>query len=163
VADLRAATGLDRTETIRREGAPIPLTPLRRWDNGHDVVLAGDAAGVVAPASGEGIYYAMVGGQLAAQAVEAYLDTGDARTLAMARKRFMKAHGRVFWILGIMQHFWYSSDKRRERFVSICRDPDVQQLTFDAYMNKELVRAKPMAHVRIFFKDLAHLFGLVRA
>jgi len=38
----------------------------------------------------------------------------------------------------------------------------VQQLTFDAYMNKELVRAKPMAHVRIFFKDLAHLVGVVR-
>jgi geranylgeranyl reductase len=163
VADLRAATGLAGTETIRREGAPIPLTPLRRWDNGRDVVLAGDAAGVVAPASGEGIYYAMVGGQLAAQAALAYLATGDAKALATARKRFMKAHGRVFWILGIMQRFWYSSDARRERFVSICRDRDVQQLTFDAYMNKELVRKKPMAHVRIFFKDLAHLFGLVRA
>jgi len=24
------------------------------------------------------------------------------------------------------------------------------------------VRKKPMAHVRIFFKDLAHLFGMVR-
>jgi geranylgeranyl diphosphate/geranylgeranyl-bacteriochlorophyllide a reductase len=30
-------------------------------------------------------------------------------------------------------------------------------------MNKRLVRAKPMAHVRIFFKDMAHLLGLVRA
>ena len=40
-----------------------------RWDNGRDVVLAGDAAGVVAPASGEGIYYAMLGGRLAADAV----------------------------------------------------------------------------------------------
>ena len=30
-------------------------------------------------------------------------------------------------------------------------------------MNKELVRAKPVAHVRIFFKDLAHLIGLVPA
>ena len=28
-------------------------------------------------------------------------------------------------------------------------------------MHKKLVRAKPMAHVRIFFKDLAHLAGLV--
>jgi geranylgeranyl reductase len=28
-------------------------------------------------------------------------------------------------------------------------------------MNKELVRADPMAHVRIFFKDVAHLFRLV--
>jgi geranylgeranyl reductase len=43
---------------------------MKRWDNGRDVLLAGDAAGVVAPASGEGIYYAMVGGQLAAEAVE---------------------------------------------------------------------------------------------
>lgn len=163
VGDLRAATGLEAAETIRREGAPIPLKPLRRWDNGHDVVLAGDAAGVVAPASGEGIYYAMLGGELAADAVATFLATGDTRALATARKRFMKAHGRVFWILGLMQRFWYSSDGRRERFVSICRDRDVQQLTFDAYMNKELVRAKPMAHVRIFFKDLAHLFGLVSA
>jgi geranylgeranyl reductase len=74
----------------------------------------------------------------------------------------MRAHGRVFWILGMMQRFWYANDRRRERFVSICRDPDVQQLTWQAYMHKKLVRAKPMAHVRIFFKDLAHLAGLVR-
>jgi geranylgeranyl reductase len=61
-----------------------------------------------------------------------------------------------------MQRFWYSSDKRRERFVSICRDRDVQQLTFEAYMNKQLVRARPLAHVRIFLKDMAHLLGLAR-
>ena len=67
------ATGLGGAETIRREGAPIPLKPLRRWDNGRDVVLAGDAAGVVAPASGEGIYYAMLGGRLAAEAVDEFL------------------------------------------------------------------------------------------
>ena len=127
------------------------------------MVLAGDAAGVVAPASGEGIYYAMVGGRLAAEAADDFLRTGDARALASARKRFMKAHGAVFWILGIMQCFWYTSDKRRERFVSICRDPDVQQLTWDAYMNKELVRARPLAHVRIFWKNVAHLTGLVPA
>jgi geranylgeranyl reductase len=162
VEQLRAEAGLAGCETVRREGAPIPLKPLRRWDNGRDVVLAGDAAGVVAPASGEGIYYAMAGGRFAAEAVDQLLRTGDARALATARKRFMAAHGRVFWVLGMLQRFWYSSDKRRERFVSICRDPDVQQLTWQAYMHKKLVRAKPLAHVRIFFKDLAHLFGLVR-
>jgi geranylgeranyl diphosphate/geranylgeranyl-bacteriochlorophyllide a reductase len=163
VGSLRELTGFSGAETVRKEGAPIPLKPLKRWDNGRDVVLAGDAAGVVAPASGEGIYYAMFGGRLAAQAVNSFLSTGDARTLQSARRQFMELHGRVFWILGIMQRFWYGSDSRRERFVSICKDKDVQQLTFDAYMNKELVRAKPMAHVRIFFKDLAHLLGLARA
>jgi geranylgeranyl reductase len=162
VGALRDAAGLADTETIRREGAPIPMHPLRRWDNGRDVVLAGDAAGVVAPASGEGIYYAMTGGRLAAQAVAAFLATGDTRALALARRRFMKAHGRVFWILGMMQRFWYANDRKRERFVSICRDRDVQHLTWQAYMHKKLVRARPLAHVRIFVKDLAHLAGLVR-
>jgi len=159
---LRRVSGLGATETLRREGAPIPLKPLPRWDNGRDVVLAGDAAGVVAPASGEGIYYAMYGGKLAAEASLAYLASGQPRDLQLARKRFMKAHGKVFWVLGVMQYFWYSSDKRRERFVSICRDRDVQQLTFESYMNKELARKKPMAHVRIFLKDVAHLFGMAR-
>jgi geranylgeranyl reductase len=160
VAELRAKTGMDACETVRVEGAPIPLKPLKQWDNGKDVVVAGDAAGVVAPASGEGIYYAMYSGQMAGEAVAQMIKSGDARALASARKRFMSAHGRVFWVLGIMQHYWYSSDNRRERFVSMCDDPDVQDLTWKAYMNKELVRAKPAAHVRIFLKNMGHLLGL---
>ena len=162
VGALRDAAGLQGSETLRREGAPLPMKPLPRWDNGRDVVLAGDAAGVVAPASGEGIYYAMAGGRLAAEAVESLLVTGKAASLKLARKRFMKAHGTVFRVLGIMQWFWYSTDRRRERFVKICEDRDVQQLTFESYMNKELARKKPMAHVRIFFKDVAHLLGMAR-
>jgi geranylgeranyl reductase len=161
VRDLRALAGFEAMETVRREGAPIPLKPLRRWDNGRDVIVAGDAAGVVAPASGEGIYYAMLTGRLAANAALNFLETDDCRALSQVRRRFMKEHGRVFWILRIMQYFWYCSDKRRERFVSICRDPDVQRLTWDAYMNKKLTRVDPMAHARVFFKDLAHLFHLV--
>ena len=163
VEKLREMSALDHSATVRREGAPIPMKPLRRWDNGLDVVLAGDAAGVVAPASGEGIYYAMAGGRFAAGAVQRLLVTGDARALKLARRNFMKAHGMVFWVLGIMQRFWYSTDRRRERFVSICKDPDVQRLTWQAYMHKKLVRAKPLTHVRIFAKDMAHLLGIVRA
>ena len=161
VSALRGATGLEAVKTIRKEGAPIPLKPLKRWDNGRDVVLAGDAAGVVAPASGEGIYYAMLGGRLSADAAEQCLATGDARALKTARKRFMKEHGRAFFVLGIMQYFWYSSDKRRERFVSLCRDPDIQRLTWESYMNKTMPRRDPLAQIKIFFKDLAHLFRLV--
>ncbi|WP_375463683.1 geranylgeranyl diphosphate reductase [uncultured Methylobacterium sp.] len=161
IRNLREATGLAAGETVRREGAPLPLKPLGKWDNGRDVLLTGDAAGIVAPASGEGIYYAMLGGRLAAEAADAFIRTGDAHALTQARRRFMKLHGRVFLVLRIMQAVWYRNDGLRERFVSICRDKDVQQLTWEAYMNKELVRKKPMAHVRIFFKDLAHLFRWV--
>lgn len=159
VTELRERSGLSGAKLVRGEGAPIPMKPLSRWDNGKDVVLAGDAAGVVAPASGEGIYYAMVGGEFAAEASLAFFETGKVAALKLARKKFMKAHGRVFWILGVMQYFWYANDKRRERFVAICKDPDVQYLTWQAYMNKELAKSRPASHVRIFFKDVAHLFG----
>ena len=160
---MRKQVGLEGCETIRTEGAPIPLKPLKRWDNGRDIVVAGDAAGVVAPASGEGIYYAMACGRLAADAVWQFLATGKPSALRQARKAFMAKHGKVFWILGIMQYFWYSSDKRRERFVKMCADPDVQYLTWQSYMHKELVRRKPVAHAKIFVKDMGHLLGLSRA
>jgi geranylgeranyl diphosphate/geranylgeranyl-bacteriochlorophyllide a reductase len=167
IADFRKKTGLDGLETLRKEGAPIPMKPLKRWDNGRDVILAGDAAGVVAPASGEGIYYAMFCGRLAAESVQLALQANTqraaAKALAGARKHFMKSHGRVFWVLGLLQYFWYRNDRRREQFVKICRDPDVQKLTWESYMNKELVRGKAMQHIRIFVNDVRHLMGFARA
>ncbi|MBD3665044.1 geranylgeranyl diphosphate reductase [Sulfitobacter sp. TSTF-M16] len=160
-AELRVASGLEHCRTIRREGAPIPLRPMDRWDNGRDVVLAGDAAGVVAPSSGEGIYYAVVGGRVAATAAAACLATGRVRDLGLARKLFMREHKQVFRVLGAMQNAYYRSDERRERFVSLCHDIDVQRLTFEAYMNKRLVKARPLAHLKIGIKNLAHLTRLV--
>ena len=99
---------------------------------------------------------------MVASAVHACLKENNPKHLAQGRKQFMREHGRVFWVLGVMQYFWYQNDKRREKFVKICEDQDVQRLTFESYMNKELARRDPMAHVRIFLKDMAHLLGLAR-
>lgn len=161
-AQLRADAGLSGCQTLRREGAPIPLRPLDVWDNGRDVVLAGDAAGVVAPSSGEGIYYAMVGGRVAATAAQAALASGRGRDLALARKLFMRDHKTVFRVLRQMQDAYYKNDDRRERFVSLCHDLDVQRLTFEAYMNKQMKFSKPLAHVKIGIKNMLHLTGLVK-
>lgn len=159
VGALRRAAGLEGVDTLRREGAPIPLQPLRRWDDGRNVVLAGDAAGVVAPASGEGIYYAMFGGRLAAEAVERFLLTGDARTLGAARRRFMREHGGTFRALGLMQRFWYANDWVRERFVALCGDRDIQTLVWNAYLNKSMGHPSPMVFLRIVLKNIAQLAG----
>jgi geranylgeranyl reductase len=163
VASLREREGLEGLTTVREEGAPIPLKPLPRWDNGRDVILAGDAAGVVAPSSGEGIFYAMTCGRFSAEAAIEALATGNPRRLARARRRFLRAHGNVFRVLSMMQWFWYRSDRRREGFVAICEDPDVQRLTFEGYMNKKLVRGSPLAHLRIAMKNFGHLSGVIRA
>ncbi|MFN3318856.1 MAG: geranylgeranyl diphosphate reductase [Allorhizobium sp.] len=157
---LKLAAGLGNCRVIRREGAPLPLKPMRRWDNGRNILLAGDAAGTVAPSSGEGIYYAMLCGRLSAEAAHQSLLAGNGRALAGARKTFMQAHGRVFLILGIMQKIWYRNDRLREKFVAMCADPDVQRLTWESYLNKKLVRRDPLAHLRVFAKDLAQLFGM---
>lgn len=161
---LRAGHGLGEAETIREEGAPLPLKPMRKWDDGKNVLLCGDAAGVVAPSSGEGIFYAMLSGRYSAEAAIEALEATQARSLARAlasaRKRFMKEHGRVFFILGLLQYFWYSSDRRREKFVAMCEDRDVQRLTWESYLNKRLVRREPLAHLRVFVKDVRQLIGL---
>lgn len=157
---LRARAGLADAPLHRAEGAPLPLRPLRRWDDGANTLLVGDAAGTVAPASGEGIYYSMLSGRLAAEAGVTFLRKGDARVLGEARRRFMRSHGRVFFVLGAMQGFWYRSDRRRERFAAICADRDVQRLTWQSYLDKRIVWSDPLAHLRVFFKDLAHVVGL---
>ena len=159
VGALRRIAGLDGLETLRREGAPIPLHPLRRWDDGCNVVLAGDAAGVVAPASGEGIYYAMFGGRLAAEAIDMFLATGDARALATARRRFMREHGGTFRALGLMQRFWYANDWLRERFVALCGNRDVQALVWNAYLKKRMGRPDPIVFLRIAWSNIAQLAG----
>ncbi|MEM8651371.1 MAG: geranylgeranyl diphosphate reductase, partial [Pseudomonadota bacterium] len=140
VSRLREDIGMTDAELVRHEGAPIPMKPIKRWDNGKNIIVTGDAAGVVAPASGEGIYYAMACGRFCASAVQETLETGDATNLASARKVFMKEHGKVFWVLGLLQYFWYGGDRRREQFVKICEDKDVQRLTWESYMHKRLVK-----------------------
>ena len=160
VSALRTISGLDTAETIRKEGAPIPMKPMKRWDDGKGVLVSGDAAGVVAPASGEGIYYAMLCGRLSADAVNEFLLSGKPAALKAPRKRFMKLHGRTFWALGLLQYFWYHSDKRREQFVEMCKDEDVQTLTWQSYTQKKLVKKKRKEHLRVFVKDVAQLLGL---
>ncbi len=160
VSALRTISGLDTAETIRKEGAPIPMKPMKRWDDGKGVLVSGDAAGVVAPASGEGIYYAMLCGRLSADAVNEFLLSGKPAALKAPRKRFMKLHGRTFWALGLLQYFWYHSDKRREQFVEMCKDEDVQTLTWQSYTQKKLVKKKRKEHFRVFVKDVAQLLGL---
>jgi geranylgeranyl reductase family protein len=91
VGDLRAR-GLMSGESQRRNFTPflIPIGgPLRRTAAGR-VLLAGDAGGFVNGFSAEGIYYAMVTGDLAADAVVAARRDGTVQP-AIARRRYVRA------------------------------------------------------------------------
>ena len=91
VGDLRAR-GLMNGESQRGNFTPflIPIGgPLRKTAAGR-VLLAGDAGGFVNGFSAEGIYYAMVTGELAAEAVLAARRDGVVRPAA-ARRAYVRA------------------------------------------------------------------------
>ncbi len=73
---IEQTTGL--REGYRIKGHHIPFGDVRHTPGAGTVLLAGDAAGLVDPITGEGIAYAMESGQHAAQAVVDALQGGEA-------------------------------------------------------------------------------------
>jgi flavin-dependent dehydrogenase len=63
-----ASLGLGEARALRVRGAPIPVAPRRDPARGR-VLLAGDAAGLADPLTGEGISLAILSGRLAAEAL----------------------------------------------------------------------------------------------
>lgn len=153
---LKRHLGVDEAPMLR-EGAPIPLKPYNRWV-ANRVALVGDAAGLVASSSGEGIFYAMKSGQMAAQAMlECAADLRNERLHKAYQKAFLKKYGATFRFLEMMQNAYYKNDARREAFVAICRDRGVQDMTFQSYMYKTIVRMPVIDGVRIMSKNLYHM------
>ncbi|MGY6633229.1 MAG: geranylgeranyl reductase family protein [Alkalilacustris sp.] len=72
----RHGAGADRPEALRCKGAFLPAGDVRAVPGRGAVLLAGDAAGLVDPMTGEGIGHAIVSGKLAAAAAAAALAKG---------------------------------------------------------------------------------------
>lgn len=73
----------------------IPLKPLHRTYS-HRTLVVGDAAGLAKPTTGGGIYYALLSGELAAEAANEALTAGDlsARRLSGYEKAWKALFGR---------------------------------------------------------------------
>ena len=79
--------GLGETSVRRVRGAPIPVRPRRDAARGR-VLLAGDAAGLADPLTGEGISLAILSGRLAAESLlAARLDSRQAARVYLAALR----------------------------------------------------------------------------
>jgi geranylgeranyl reductase family protein len=136
VGELRAR-GLMEGESQRRNFTPflIPIGgPLRKTAEGR-VLLAGDAGGFVNGFSAEGIYYAMVTGDLAAGAV---LDTrrGQAIVPARARRAYVRAWkqeiGAELRDSVLIQRYLFHSPARMDRVVRGARTrPEFSRILVD--------------------------------
>jgi geranylgeranyl diphosphate/geranylgeranyl-bacteriochlorophyllide a reductase len=136
------------------EAAKIPMKPRRSFSQ-ERAILVGDAAGLVTPANGEGIFFAMRSGKLGAQGMIARIR--DHKPLSDYEKQFRGLYAPIFFGLQVLQSVYYKNDRLRESFVAICEDRDVQEITFDSYLYKKMVPAPWSVQMKIMAKNVYHL------
>ncbi len=136
------------------EAAKIPMKPRRSFTQ-EKAILVGDAAGLVTPANGEGIFFAMRSGKLGAEAMIEHIKKKT--PLHNYEKEFRKLYAPIFFGLEVLQSIYYRNDRLRESFVAICADDDVQRITFDSYLYKKMVPAPLSIQMKILSKNIIHL------
>jgi len=99
------------------KGGILPVFPLKKT-YGDRVLLCGDAAGFINPITGEGIYYAMMSGTMAAEVIVDALKTDriNARFLSRYQKKWLKEFGNDLKFLGRFNRQW---GKNSETFVRL--------------------------------------------
>ncbi|HIG99113.1 MAG TPA: geranylgeranyl reductase family protein, partial [Thermoplasmata archaeon] len=100
------------------KGATLPIFPLENTYRDR-VVLCGDAAGFINPITGEGIYYAMVSGQLAAKVISDGLKSHDLsyRFLARYQKLWNDDFGKDLKALGRFNNQWGKDSEKIVRLM----------------------------------------------
>jgi menaquinone-9 beta-reductase len=87
----------------RVSGYPIPFHNFMKQPGKGNVLLAGDAAGLVEPITGEGMYFAMLSGKLAAEAILSKKDALEAY-IAAFRSRIYPLFQQAFWLRKAFYH-----------------------------------------------------------
>lgn len=117
-------------EFVRYYGGSIPM---RLWERTYDdnIMLAGDAAGMVKPTSGGGIYMGMVSAKHAAEVGIAALKRDDlsAESLSEYQKRWMEDIGGELIQGSVLRKIFLStSDEQKDRLLAILSQPYLRRL-----------------------------------
>mgnify|MGYP005852807085 CR=1 FL=1 len=140
---------LGEGESILFEAHHLPMHP-RKHLSYDRVALIGDAAGLVQATSGEGIYWAMKSGEMAARAIAANIENPSADRLRRDYDaQWWKRYRPTYTFLQLLQRISYNGDIQREIFAAMCQDPDVQRLTFDSYLAKHIEPAPWSVQMKI--------------
>jgi flavin-dependent dehydrogenase len=112
----------------------IPLRPLPRT-YGERLVVVGDAAGQVKPTSGGGIYYGLLGAEIAAATLHAALEEGDlsAKRLARYERGWKKKLGREltvgYWARRLFERL---SERQINRIFEIVKSGNIDDAMLKA-------------------------------
>ncbi|MFZ5908235.1 MAG: NAD(P)/FAD-dependent oxidoreductase [Nitrospirota bacterium] len=124
----------------------IPLWDGRLYSSGR-VLFTGDSAGQVLPLTYEGIYYAMISGALAAQAIL----SGEATNYKkMWKKRFQKR----FVLMDRLRSYFLKDDPSAERLVALHKRPEIQQASRSLWLMKDSSKEAFLSYSGLFRKLL---------
>lgn len=144
----RIAPELEGGEIYLEEAHALPMQP-RPQIAFERVMLVGDAAGLVVNTSGEGIYWAMKSARLAAETLAASLPDASLAALRRYQKAWWKSYGGMYGFLRWLQKWGYGNARQMEVFTDMCRNRDVQRLTFESYMHKTMAPVPWLAQMRM--------------
>lgn len=161
LSELKRSIGPDLADrpVLRREVFPIPIGRIgpigmtRPSLFAGSVLFLGDAAGLVMPTSGEGIYYAMKSGEIAAWAVR----ENSARPGRIGRAyaaEWKRAFDRRYAVMGRLQAFFYRDDDRREKLVAIQRLKGIQEISRSLWLDHNLSARALLSYSRRLFTAL---------
>lgn len=144
----RLAAELDGGEVLREEAHALPMTPHKHMAF-ERVMLIGDAAGLVANTSGEGIYWAMKSGAMAAETLIETLPDASLAALRRYEQRWWRQYRGMYTFLNYLQKWGYGNERQMEVFTDMCRNRDVQRLTFESYMFKQMTPVPWLAQLKM--------------
>jgi geranylgeranyl diphosphate/geranylgeranyl-bacteriochlorophyllide a reductase len=140
--------GLENAEVMMEEAHALPIHARKRMAF-ERVMLVGDAAGLVVGTSGEGIYWAMKSAARAAETlIEKLPDTSEAALLSY-EKTWWREYRVMYSFLKYLQKWGYGNSRQMEVFTDMCRNRDVQQLTFESYMYKKMTPVPWLSQMRM--------------
>ncbi|MBC8160254.1 MAG: geranylgeranyl diphosphate reductase [Roseiflexaceae bacterium] len=144
----RIAPELAGGESFLQEAHALPMRP-RPQIAFERAMLVGDAAGLVVGTSGEGIYWAMKSGKLAAETLLENLHNPSQAALMRYQRRWWKSYRTMYVFLRWLQRWGYGNPRQMEVFTDMCRNADVQRLTFESYMYKNMTPVPWLAQMRM--------------
>jgi len=139
------------------KGATLPIFLLENT-YGDRVLLCGDAAGFINPITGEGIYYAMSSGQIAAGVIAEGLKAQDLSKHFLSRyqKAWNKDFGKDLKILGRFNYQWGKDSERivrmmteDKKFAKLIVGVTGGQISFSKYKGTLFIR-----YLYTSFKDI---------
>ncbi|MEN9937146.1 MAG: hypothetical protein RLZZ387_3725 [Chloroflexota bacterium] len=144
----RIAPELEGGVTYLEEAHALPMQP-RKQIAFERAMLVGDAAGLVVNTSGEGIYWAMKSAKLAAETLVESLPDASLAALRRYERAWWKSYGTMYGFLRWLQKWGYGNARQMEVFTDMCRNQDVQRLTFESYMHKTMTPVPWLAQMRM--------------